>query len=216
MEDSTPRSPAGLGEHRLGGEGAGRGGECYASLPPWRDRRSWPSPASPTRQQADLSASSPAQEGSSAALSVQGSLWRGSRSRSAEDPRHQPPRTPTSMTLKSGRSDSVGSMRTALSDLYLEHLLQNKPKAEVRGVLGSTQSPASPSPQSQAEGGPPLLEIHGFTMAAAPCPKQGGRGRGPLSHTPGVPSTWIPNKWERGGGPLYFAILDSGVLQAQL
>ncbi|XP_053129356.1 55 kDa erythrocyte membrane protein isoform X2 [Hemicordylus capensis] len=34
------------------------------------------------------------------------------------------------MTLKSGRSDSVSSMRTALSDLYLEHLLQNKPKAE--------------------------------------------------------------------------------------
>ncbi|XP_044283171.1 55 kDa erythrocyte membrane protein isoform X2 [Varanus komodoensis] len=34
------------------------------------------------------------------------------------------------MTLKSGRSDSVSSMRTALSDLYLEHLLQNRPKAE--------------------------------------------------------------------------------------
>ncbi|XP_054852857.1 55 kDa erythrocyte membrane protein [Eublepharis macularius] len=34
------------------------------------------------------------------------------------------------MTLKSGRNDSVSSMRTALSDLYLEHLLQNKPKAE--------------------------------------------------------------------------------------
>ncbi|XP_068813623.1 55 kDa erythrocyte membrane protein [Struthio camelus] len=34
------------------------------------------------------------------------------------------------MTLKSGRSDSVGSMRTALSDLYLEHLLQNRAKPE--------------------------------------------------------------------------------------
>ncbi|XP_025905562.1 55 kDa erythrocyte membrane protein [Nothoprocta perdicaria] len=34
------------------------------------------------------------------------------------------------MTLKSGRSDSVSSMRTALSDLYLEHLLQSRPKPE--------------------------------------------------------------------------------------
>ncbi|KAM6427219.1 55 kDa erythrocyte membrane protein [Liasis olivaceus] len=35
------------------------------------------------------------------------------------------------MTLKSERSrDSVSSMRTALSDLYLEHLLQSKPRAE--------------------------------------------------------------------------------------
>ncbi|KAJ7310272.1 hypothetical protein JRQ81_007172 [Phrynocephalus forsythii] len=34
------------------------------------------------------------------------------------------------MTLKSGRADSANSMRTALSDLYLEHLLQNRPKAE--------------------------------------------------------------------------------------
>ncbi|XP_062441071.1 55 kDa erythrocyte membrane protein [Rhea pennata] len=34
------------------------------------------------------------------------------------------------MTLKSGRSDSVGSMRTALSDLYLEHLLQNRARPE--------------------------------------------------------------------------------------
>uniref|UniRef100_A0A8D0HNY8 55 kDa erythrocyte membrane protein n=1 Tax=Sphenodon punctatus TaxID=8508 RepID=A0A8D0HNY8_SPHPU len=34
------------------------------------------------------------------------------------------------MTLKSSRSDSVSSMRTALSDLYLEHLLQNRPKPE--------------------------------------------------------------------------------------
>ncbi|XP_029852535.1 55 kDa erythrocyte membrane protein isoform X2 [Aquila chrysaetos chrysaetos] len=34
------------------------------------------------------------------------------------------------MTLKSGRSASAGSMRTALSDLYLEHLLQNRAKPE--------------------------------------------------------------------------------------
>ncbi|XP_061862586.1 55 kDa erythrocyte membrane protein isoform X2 [Colius striatus] len=34
------------------------------------------------------------------------------------------------MTLKSGRSGSAGSMRTALSDLYLEHLLQNRAKPE--------------------------------------------------------------------------------------
>ncbi|KAM8998063.1 55 kDa erythrocyte membrane protein isoform 2-T2 [Ara ararauna] len=35
------------------------------------------------------------------------------------------------MTLKSGRSASAGSMRTALSDLYLEHLLQNRAKPEM-------------------------------------------------------------------------------------
>ncbi|RMB98323.1 hypothetical protein DUI87_25228 [Hirundo rustica rustica] len=42
------------------------------------------------------------------------------------------------MTLKSGRSAGGGSssMRTALSDLYLEHLLQNRPKPEAM-----TQSP---------------------------------------------------------------------------
>ncbi|KAM6197973.1 55 kDa erythrocyte membrane protein isoform 2-T2 [Sarcoramphus papa] len=40
------------------------------------------------------------------------------------------------MTLKSGRSVSAGSMRTALSDLYLEHLLQNRAKPEA-----ITQSP---------------------------------------------------------------------------
>ncbi|XP_065266846.1 55 kDa erythrocyte membrane protein isoform X2 [Emys orbicularis] len=34
------------------------------------------------------------------------------------------------MTLKSSRGDSVSSMRTALSDLYLEHLLQSRPKPE--------------------------------------------------------------------------------------
>ncbi|XP_067160008.1 55 kDa erythrocyte membrane protein [Apteryx mantelli] len=34
------------------------------------------------------------------------------------------------MTLKSGRSASASSMRTALSDLYLEHLLQNRAKPE--------------------------------------------------------------------------------------
>lgn len=41
------------------------------------------------------------------------------------------------MTLKSGRSAGGGSssMRTALSDLYLEHLLQNRPKPEVSGPL---------------------------------------------------------------------------------
>lgn len=44
------------------------------------------------------------------------------------------------MTLKSGRNDSVSSMRTALSDLYLEHLLQNKPKAEVRRRAGGDRS----------------------------------------------------------------------------
>ncbi|XP_074963064.1 55 kDa erythrocyte membrane protein [Phalacrocorax aristotelis] len=40
------------------------------------------------------------------------------------------------MTLKSGRNASAGSMRTALSDLYLEHLLQNRAKPEA-----ITQSP---------------------------------------------------------------------------
>ncbi|XP_067404651.1 55 kDa erythrocyte membrane protein isoform X2 [Emydura macquarii macquarii] len=34
------------------------------------------------------------------------------------------------MTLKSSRGERESSMRTALSDLYLEHLLQNRPKPE--------------------------------------------------------------------------------------
>lgn len=45
------------------------------------------------------------------------------------------------MTLKSGRSASVGSMRTALSDLYLEHLLQARPKAEVSSPAGGSRLP---------------------------------------------------------------------------
>lgn len=45
------------------------------------------------------------------------------------------------MTLKSNKNEpavileSVNSVRTALSDLYLEQLLQNKPKSEKVGVL---------------------------------------------------------------------------------
>lgn len=40
------------------------------------------------------------------------------------------------MTLKSSESESGGSMRTALSDLYLEHLLQKRNRPEVSGPRG--------------------------------------------------------------------------------
>ncbi|XP_019391863.1 PREDICTED: 55 kDa erythrocyte membrane protein [Crocodylus porosus] len=44
------------------------------------------------------------------------------------------------MTLKWSRSDSVSSMRTALSDLYLEHLLQHRPKPEAVTPLPNTMT----------------------------------------------------------------------------
>ncbi|KAM9227757.1 55 kDa erythrocyte membrane protein isoform 2-T2 [Leptosomus discolor] len=44
------------------------------------------------------------------------------------------------MTLKSGRSASAGSMRTALSDLYLEHLLQNRAKPEAITLSPNTMT----------------------------------------------------------------------------
>ncbi|XP_051823709.1 55 kDa erythrocyte membrane protein [Antechinus flavipes] len=60
------------------------------------------------------------------------------------------------MTLKSSRSESVSSMRTALSDLYLEHLLQNRTKPEVASFpsnavtediyTNGSAAPASPGP----------------------------------------------------------------------
>lgn len=40
------------------------------------------------------------------------------------------------MTLKSSEGEGGGSMRTALSDLYLEHLLQKRSRPEVRGPAG--------------------------------------------------------------------------------
>lgn len=58
------------------------------------------------------------------------------------------------MTLKSGRSASAGSMRTALSDLYLEHLLQNRAKPEVSGGWRAAP-PSSPDPPPAAAPAPP-------------------------------------------------------------
>jgi hypothetical protein len=53
------------------------------------------------------------------------------------------PRVPASprprcskMTLKSSEGEGGGSMRTALSDLYLEHLLQKRGRPEVSGPPG--------------------------------------------------------------------------------
>lgn len=41
------------------------------------------------------------------------------------------------MTLKASEGEGGGSMRTALSDLYLEHLLQKRSRPEVSGPPGS-------------------------------------------------------------------------------
>ena len=41
------------------------------------------------------------------------------------------------MTLKASEGEGGGGMRTALSDLYLEHLLQKRSRPEVRGPRGS-------------------------------------------------------------------------------
>lgn len=41
------------------------------------------------------------------------------------------------MTLKASEGEGGGSMRTALSDLYLEHLLQKRSRPEVSGPRGS-------------------------------------------------------------------------------
>lgn len=40
------------------------------------------------------------------------------------------------MTLKASEGEGGGGMRTALSDLYLEHLLQKRSRPEVRGPRG--------------------------------------------------------------------------------
>lgn len=53
------------------------------------------------------------------------------------------------MTLKSSRGGGggSGSMRTALSDLYLEHLLQNRAKPEVSAERPRTPpEPRDPRP----------------------------------------------------------------------
>lgn len=89
------------------------------------------------------------------------------------------------MTLKSGRSASPGSMRTALSDLYLEHLLQNRAKPEVRGGWGASaglqprpapagpRHPPSPSPPGQG-GLPGVLPLPCGPAAQRPAPAAPG------------------------------------------
>lgn len=76
------------------------------------------------------------------------------------------------MTLKSGRSASAGSMRTALSDLYLEHLLQNRAKPEVSGGWRAAP-PSSPDP-------PPRRPRHpqGERACAPPAPFPAEAGQG--------------------------------------
>lgn len=69
------------------------------------------------------------------------------------------------MTLKSGRGGGggSGSMRTALSDLYLEHLLQNRAKPEVSPERpGTPPRPRVPRPPRGRSGpGPPGSRLGG-------------------------------------------------------
>lgn len=60
------------------------------------------------------------------------------------------------MTLKSGRSASAGSMRTALSDLYLEHLLQNRAKPEVSGGRRQPRAATAAAPPRERDSDPSI------------------------------------------------------------
>lgn len=70
------------------------------------------------------------------------------------------------MTLKASEGEGGGGMRTALSDLYLEHLLQKRSRPEVRGprgVLGAGCGPrtglqAAPPPTGPARSVAPAPE----------------------------------------------------------
>lgn len=74
------------------------------------------------------------------------------------------------MTLKASEGDGGGSMRTALSDLYLEHLLQKRSRPEVREAA----RPKAGNGRDLAPGRPPPCGA----APAARLPVGGGR-RGP-------------------------------------
>lgn len=94
------------------------------------------------------------------------------------------------MTLKSGRSASAGSMRTALSDLYLEHLLQNRAKPEVSGGPGAA-TPDGPDPPPRRPRLPPPRENAPLTPRSPSPPRPGRdpRGAPPPSHVPCAPAS---------------------------
>ncbi|XP_037676880.1 uncharacterized protein LOC119522539 [Choloepus didactylus] len=89
------------------------------------------------------------------------------------------------MTLKASKGDGGGSMRTALSDLYLEHLLQKRSRPEVSGrrACGAALCApgAGPSPSLQAT--PPAAR----SLRPGPCAQGPGSpdrvrsGRGVVS-----------------------------------
>lgn len=83
------------------------------------------------------------------------------------------------MTLKASGGDGGGSMRTALSDLYLEHLLQKRSRPEVSGPRGSpgrgvrSQDSAAPL----AAGPPPSVALSpGRACPQGSCCQREGRG----------------------------------------
>lgn len=94
------------------------------------------------------------------------------------------------MTLKSGRSASAGSMRTALSDLYLEHLLQNRAKPEVSGGPGAA-TPDGPDPPPRRPRLPPPRENAPRTTRSPSPPRPGRDTRDvpPPSHVPCAPAS---------------------------
>lgn len=74
------------------------------------------------------------------------------------------------MTLKASEGEGGGGMRTALSDLYLEHLLQKRSRPEVRGPRGVLGAGCGAGARLQAA--PPAA---GPARSAAPA--AGGRPR---------------------------------------
>lgn len=84
------------------------------------------------------------------------------------------------MTLKASEGEGGGSMRTALSDLYLEHLLQKRSRPEVsgpRGCQGRGVRGQDPAPGALPAAGPPLSTA--LPLRACPrgsCPRDEGRG----------------------------------------
>lgn len=100
------------------------------------------------------------------------------------------------MTLKASEGEGGGSMRTALSDLYLEHLLQKRSRSEVsrargalgRGVRGQDSGPGGAS----RHGTSPLCGlVSGGPVLGGPVPwakaEVASRGCGVLGAVSGCP-----------------------------
>lgn len=116
------------------------------------------------------------------------------------------PRLPVSasgsrkMTLKASNGEGGSSMRTALSDLYLEHLLQKRSRPEVSGLRGSpgcgvrSQNSAAPP----TSGPPPSRALSPGACPWESCPRGEGRRGQQLVRGLGC-GGWLPSATLLGG-----------------